>query len=384
MNSNCPAYSLDADAIPSGIIAVGPDRKIVFSNRYATNLLSDNGSSIVGQRIEDVATPASNIFINSYVYPLLLENSKADEIQLNFKNLSGKDLSVPVVANIVMEADNTMLWIFTLCENRNKLYNELLSARDSLGVQATELGTLNAQLMDERDNLAAIQFDSLQTERMAALGRASALVSHELRNPLGAIAASLKLLSLRNEGDHEMQTVVKRLWHNLGRCERLVSSMLDFSKPIKIDCQFIPPDVLVEQVLQDLVLPSHVDLDWVPRKCAPFKLDVDLMTRALANLLDNSVDSMTPPTNSKTPMRLLIRCDHDHSGLKLKISDTGCGMDHDTVARLFEPFFSTKVYGIGIGAVFAHNVVTAHQGQISVESSPDSGTQTLITLPFIS
>ena len=382
MNNNCPAYSLDSDAIPGGIIAVGRDRKIVFSNRYATSLLSGNGGSMIGQRIEDVATPASNIFINSYVYPLLLADSKANEIQVNFKSLSGNDPSVPVVANIVMEEDNSVLWNFARCENRNKLYDVLLSARDSLSLQGSELNTLNEHLLNERDSLDAIHLGLLETGRMAALGRASALVSHELRNPLGAIAASIKLLSLRNQEDQETQTVVKRLWRNLGRCERLVSSMLDFSRPIKIDRQLIQPDLLVEQVLQDLILPSHVELDWIPGGCAEMQLDGDLMKRALAYLLDNAVDSMTPPIVSRAPMRLLIRCDHNECGLKLEISDTGCGMDRDTVARLFEPFFSDKVYGIGIGAVLARNVVTAHQGQITIESNPDSGTKTLITIPF--
>lgn len=371
-----------ADALPSGIIVVGENRKILYTNQYAKNLLSGHGVGVVGQRIEDVVTMASNLFIDSYVYPLLLEGSKAEEIQLNFRNVSGEGAPAPVVVNIAMTADHSTLWTFARCDDRNKLLDELLSARDSLSLQTSELSTLNDQLLIERDTLKAIQFELLQTERMAALGRASALVSHELRNPLGAIAASLKLLSLRNKDDHEIQTVVNRLWHNLGRCERMVSSMLDFSKPIKIDRQLIQPDDLIEQVIQDLTLPAHVDLDWIPSQCAAVKLDIDLMTRALANLLDNAVDSMTPPISDRTPMRLLIRCDQNDSGLTLEISDTGCGMDGETVARLFEPFFSTKVYGIGIGAVFAHNVVTAHQGQINVESSPDSGTRTLITLPF--
>ena len=382
MNERGPVSCLDTDALPSGIIVVGEDRKIVYTNQYAKNLMSDQGVSLVGQRIEDVVTLASNLFIDSYVYPLLLESSRAEEIQLNFKNISGKGAPAPVVVNIAMTADHSTLWTFARCDDRNKLFDELLSARDSLSAQANELSTLNKQLLKERDNLDAIQFELLQTERMAALGRASALVSHELRNPLGAIAASLKLLSLRNKDDHEMQTVVNRLWHNLGRCERMVSSMLDFSKPIKIDRQFIQPNNLVEQVLQDLTLPAHVELDWTPKQCSPVKLDIDLMTRALANLLDNAVDSMTPPISGRAPMRLLIRCEQDDSGLTLEVTDTGCGMDCDTVARLFEPFFSTKVYGIGIGAVFAHNVVTAHRGQIKVESSTDSGTRTLITLPF--
>ena len=381
MNDTSLALCFDTDTLPSGIIVVGEDRKIVYTNQYATKLMSDQGASLVGQRIEEVVTLASNLFIDSYVYPLLLESSKADEIQLNFKNISGKGAPAPVVVNIAMTADRSTLWTFARCDDRNKLFDELLSARDSLSEQANELSALNEQLLKERDNLDAIQFELLQTERMAALGRASALVSHELRNPLGAIAASLKLLSLRNKDDQEMQTVVNRLWHNLGRCERMVSSMLDFSKPIKIDCQLIQPNDLIEQVLQDLALPAHVDLDWIPGQCTPVELDIDLMTRALANLLDNAVASMTPPISGRT-MRLLIRCDQNDSGLTLEISDTGCGMNRETVARLFEPFFSTKVYGIGIGAVFAHNVVTAHQGQIKVESSTDSGTRTIITLPF--
>jgi len=234
------------------------------------------------------------------------------------------------------------------------------------------------RLRDER----AIQSDRLQAERLAALGRASALVSHELRNPLGAMAASLKLLSLHEENNTEVKTIVDRLWHNLGRCERLVSSMLDFSKPIKIDRQLVQPNVLIEQALHDMALPPHVALDWTPEKCGSAELDVDLITRALTNLMDNAVDAMTPPIDNKTPMRLLIRCEEEANFLKLKISDTGCGMDQDIANRLFEAFFSTKVYGIGIGAVFAHNVVTAHQGHISVTSNTNLGTQVLITLPL--
>ena len=364
------------DFMPVMIASIDRHERYLVANREYAARVDKPLEEIIGRSVREVVGVDSYQLIQAKIQECLEGRTIEYEIEL-WGAEAGRVITVRYYPRFtdVGEVTSFMMLGLDITHNRRVVPN-LTTRRQDRQPNLTEVNELQHRDLD------TIQNDLLQAERMAALGRASALVSHELRNPLGAMAASLNLLSLRNKDDSEMQKIVARLWHNLGRCDRVVSSMLDFSKPITLDRQSIQPDLLVEQVLQDLVLPSYIDLDWLPGECAPVKLDVDLMTRALANLLDNAMDSMAPPLHNGAPMRLLIRCGYDDCSLTLEISDTGHGMDRETVARLFEPFFSTKVYGMGIGALFARNVITAHHGQMSIESRPGCGTKIRMMIPF--
>ena len=364
--------------MPVMIALVDRQERFLVANREYATRVGKPLEQIIGKSIQDV--------VGIKLYQQVVQ-SKIQECLRGHPIEYELDLWGPETGHVITvryfprfddagEVTGLLMLGLDITHNRRVVQKTTTRMQGDMPISLTGLSGL------QHRDMSAIQSDLLQAERMAALGRASALVSHELRNPLGAIAATLKLLSLRNKSDPEMQTIVERLWHNLGRCERLVSSMLDFGKPITIDPQRTQPDLLIEKVLQDMVLPSHVHLDCKLRDSFPIKLDIDLMTRALANLLSNAVESMPPTLDNRSEMRLRIRCHQDSDHLKLEISDTGHGMDRETASRLFEPFFSTKVYGIGIGAVFAHNVITAHQGLIDVDSSLDWGTRILITFPL--
>jgi len=143
---------IDSDFLPCGIVMLNENRKVVLSNRYALDLMSCKSLNVIaGRSIDELVSVASRIFLDSYVYPMLLQDGKAYEIQLTVKSLTGE--KKPIVAMITVNTDKTTCWAFMNCVNRDSLYNEMLNARDTLQSQALNLAQLNTQLLDRQSEL---------------------------------------------------------------------------------------------------------------------------------------------------------------------------------------------------------------------------------------
>lgn len=126
--------NIGIDDFPSGCIVVDPSRCIAFANRYLSEKFDWDTNNVVGKRLETIMSRASRIFCDSYVYPLLLENGKCLEVQLTFLTRHGD--RVPVIANAEMRADGLVAWSFACAENRDKLFQELVDARNKLEEQS--------------------------------------------------------------------------------------------------------------------------------------------------------------------------------------------------------------------------------------------------------
>ncbi len=254
-----------------------------------------------------------------------------------------------------------------------------------------EIYKLNAKLEQRVEKrtveLRNAQSELVRKERLATLGQLSATVSHELRNPLGTIRNSLVVLERKLDGnDLGVQRSLDRMVRNIKRCNKIIDEMLDFARGRDMEIKKATFDTWLESVLDELQAPPGVS---VSRKFgapeARAGIDDDRMRRAIINVYDNACQAMTGETGSKRParkMKLAVSTKVANGRLELAIADTGPGMPPEVFAAAFEPLYSTKGFGVGLGLPIVKQIMEQHGGGIEITSEHGSGTRVVLWLPL--
>jgi signal transduction histidine kinase len=241
---------------------------------------------------------------------------------------------------------------------------------------AVENARLYEDLRRSYDQLARAQEQLIHRERLAALGELSAVVAHEVRNPLGVIFNSLGSLRrlLRPEGDARL--LLDIVGEEADRLNRIVGDLLDFAKPMTPVLRPEPLEQVVDQALASTVGDSDVEVvrEFDPN-LPPVALDAHLFHQALVNVAANAVQAM--PKGG----RIFVRLRRDAGGVLLEVEDTGPGIPEEIRSRIFEPFFTTKATGTGLGLAVVKRIVQGHGGDISVGSLTGCGARVQIRLP---
>jgi signal transduction histidine kinase/FixJ family two-component response regulator len=256
--------------------------------------------------------------------------------------------------------------------------------RDTSGRQLGQLSVVKDQTA-ERERAAELQRMQerlAQNEKIAALGRMAAQVAHEVRNPL----TGLRLYAMHLRGkiadrlSADEAALCDKILQNIEHLSNTTEQILNVARPLNLTMQPRSLAPLVGDVLQllDSQLKSSrvevaLDLDAA---APPVSLDESSVRSALVNLLLNAIQSM--PTGGTLSISTRARGEH----LRLEIKDTGCGMTPEQLAQVFEPFYTTKSRGLGLGMPYAKRVVELHGGSIRLESQPSEGTKVEIRLPL--
>jgi signal transduction histidine kinase len=222
-------------------------------------------------------------------------------------------------------------------------------------------------------------------ERLAALGRVAAAVGHELRNPLGVLTNSLFLVRSRVDRSEGLPAEdAERIGRNLDTAEReigaavvIVESLLDFARERPPSTEPVDLDDLVQESLS--VAPPPAGIDVVREGLAglpPLIADRGQLRQVLLNLITNAYEAMDEQGV------LTIEATANGDGIEIRVSDTGPGMDEETAARVFEPFFTQKAKGIGLGLAVSRRIVEAHGGSISGAGAPGGGATFTLTMPM--
>lgn len=213
-------------------------------------------------------------------------------------------------------------------------------------------------------------------ERLTALGEMSAGIAHELRNPMAVISGYLTLLAKKAEP--AAQDLIRKIADEISGMNRIIGDLLTFARPASLNRVPVNVRGLIEGCL-DTVLQAH-DPDrriTVLRNLEDRRmmLDEGLMRQALTNLIQNALEAM--PERG----RLSVESSVQQKELLIAIMDTGCGIQADTIKKIFLPFFTTKDKGVGMGLALAHKIVASHGGRIEVDSREGQGATFKVTLP---
>jgi len=221
----------------------------------------------------------------------------------------------------------------------------------------------------------------IRSEKLAALGQLAAGIAHEIRNPLTSINILIHSLRERLPSENSQQEDLKVIEEEIHRMNEIVDQFLRFAKPAPPF--FEKTDVLsiVEETLQLLRLQAEKQRIAVEREFQTLPMiliDPEQMKQAMLNLLLNAIQAM-PEGGLLT---LKGRNSEDGQWIHLSIQDSGMGISGEDIDKLFDPFFSTKEGGVGLGLSITHRIIDQHHGKIEVESSPGMGTLFTVWLPI--
>ena len=222
-----------------------------------------------------------------------------------------------------------------------------------------------------------------QTERMASIGQLAAGVAHEINNPLGVILCYGDLILKNGESSSQIKEDTQVIQKHANGCKTIVESLLNFARVAdtrmqKADIHACLLDVL--SVLQSQMKNQNIMIETrLDQAVGNILFDEDKIKQVFMNLLMNSMQAMPEGGN----LELITHYDSELEEIKIDVSDTGGGILEDNLAKIFEPFYTTKDRGkgTGLGLSVSYGIIQQHNGNISVSSQPDKGTTFSIFLP---
>ena len=245
------------------------------------------------------------------------------------------------------------------------------------------------QMVDERtQELKDAHGELVRQGRLAALGQLTATVSHELRNPLGVMRPSLHLIK-KLMGEHPDKRILKaydRIDRSIDRCDRIIDELLDFTRITQLEKKATRIDEWLDSIVKDQGIPKDIRVEInYSLKDLSLAFDADRLRRAIINVLDNACQAMREPSGEiMKDSIIMIKTETTDERIEIVITDTGIGIPEDVMARIFEPLFSTKNFGVGLGMPTIYQIMEQHEGGVEIESEPGKGTTVTLWLPNIS
>ena len=334
------------DSMPGALVAFGTDGRALSLNRTAQELLGFDEASAVG-------LDAGNLLgedADDQIARTLSTGKPAVGRELMLRTASGAPLPVRLTTS-------------RLRDEQDRAYGALATFLDLTPLRAAE----------ER---------ARQMDQLAALGRFTTSVAHEIRNPLtgigmgvGRLARALADRPAEAENIEFVRTEIKRL-------DRIVQQLFDVTHPRKLDLSPRPLEDTVrraERSLEGLFVERGVRVDCEIEPDLPLAPhDADQMQQVFINLLKNAAEAS--PQGASVRVRLGRR--RSGGALLASVTDQGGGIDATTRQTLFEPFFTTKPKGTGLGLYVTHEIVKRHGGTLAVQSEPGRGATFTLELPL--
>ena len=280
-------------------------------------------------------------------------------------------IAKPLVKEALVKAVSRAVEKKRLVDEKRRLEREIKRHAAELEARVAER---TAELVKAHERLA-------HQEKIAALGRAAAQVAHEVKNPLAGML--LYAMHLRSKAEGKLAegelALVDKIVGTINHLTDTVEQVLDFARPIRIaprpaDVNRVVADVLqlVEPQMSSHRIERRVELG--ERGCCAV-LDEASVRSALMNLVLNAIQAM--PDGGT----LSVKTSASDAALLVEVADTGCGMTEEQLANVFEPFYTTRSQGLGLGMPYARKVIEQHGGAVSVRSRPGAGTTIRVELP---
>ncbi len=247
------------------------------------------------------------------------------------------------------------------------------------------LGTV--LLFRDLSEVKALEEQVKRTERLASVGRLAAGVAHEIRNPLGALKGFLQYFQRKLSLSEQDNTYLTVMVNEVDRLNSVISNLLEFARPKEPVLEPCNPGELLNHVLTlvegdmsarqiEVSLLLADDLSEVP-------MDREQITQVVLNIVLNAIQAVEAGGQIRIEAGRHADTVHSHAKhLEIVIADTGKGIAAEDLARVFDPFFTTRKQGTGLGLAIAHSIIEQHRGEITVESIVGQGTTFRIRLPL--
>jgi len=255
-----------------------------------------------------------------------------------------------------------------------------VTGKDEVGRLTRSFNEMIVKLRQNRELEEKVR----ESQYLTQLGRLSSGVAHEIRNPLNFIALAVDHLDALSAGktpeaEREKAQVVVRVKEEIQRLNELVTNFITYGRPPAPERAAVQLPEIVDSVLrmaENRMRTQGIRCKREYREGPPIPVDPDMIRRAVVNLVGNAIDAMPKGGDlcvSAGPRK--------EGGYSLTVEDTGSGIAEENLDKIFEPYFTTKPSGLGLGLILTRKIVEAHGGEIVVDSQPGKGTRIHVLLP---
>ena len=270
-----------------------------------------------------------------------------------------------------------------MTKNLKQLIDEKEDVMEELKGLNKKLSSINSELIQKNEQLEEAQEQLVRTEKLAAAGALASGVSHELRNPLSVIKNTIFLLK-RKITREEITDIDKKVVQYLGimdkeidRSSRIINDLLESTRVTKLSRSNTDINKVVNESLSRVRMAKNIKLSKNLSPNLPkIMIDPNQIGQVLINLIENACQAMM------NGGELTISTNTTESFMGIEIGDSGCGIPEKVVKKIFDPLFTTKPKGTGIGLAVCHRIMQKHDGVINVKSQEDIGTKMFIKLPL--
>lgn len=289
------------------------------------------------------------------------------------------DEGIRMMVDVPLALQRQMVGILRvyLSEQRDLSEKELsfLATCAACGACAIQKARMIEEQQAQYDHLA------LQTEKLSSLGRMAAGIAHEINNPLAGILLYSTNLIKKTPKEGPLREGLEIIIRETARCKTIIQELLEFSREGEPEKTLVNVNKVIEKALSILENEFRLHHIQVEKHLADtvedILLDANQMEQVLVNLLLNGVEAI----QDHGLITVQSRMDAERKHVIVEIADTGCGILPEHLPRIFEPFFSTKPSGTGLGLSVSYGIVQKHRGNIAVSSEPGRGTRFTIELP---
>ena len=272
---------------------------------------------------------------------------------------------------------------------RNKDLAMVTKARDKAARADEETRKVNRDLENSLKELSQAQDELVRKNRLATMGQLTATVSHELRNPLGAVRTAAYLIGRRvKDKGLGLERALDRLDNGIRRCDNIITELLDFTRTRELETEDVDFDDWTKTVVEEQALPDPVKILFdLKMPGAAVSIDPDRFRRVLINLVGNASEAMVGdganPDFVTTPdPRILVSSRLENDRIIIMVADNGPGISRENLKKIFEPLFSTKSFGVGLGVPAVQQILETHGGGLEVASEEGKGACFTAWLPL--
>ena len=240
-------------------------------------------------------------------------------------------------------------------------------------------------VLEDLSEIKALEAERRQLDRLAALGEMSAVVAHEIRNPVAGIAAGIEYLARHIPKGSDDFTGITMIQGEIERVNRILEDILFVARPLKLNLSDENLSELLQNVIQRCqpqIKQSQIEVSFQDEVDLPrLKVDRQRLEQVFTNLIINATQAM--PHGGQLLLQTSLNCGQNEETpqeVVITVTDTGPGIPVETHRRIFEPFFTTKIRGTGLGLPVARRIIEQHQGSINIEQQK-KGARFVITLP---
>ena len=328
------------------VLTQASNGEIIYTNSRFDEMFGYNEGELIGMHVTVLNAPGDKS-----------PEETAEEI---IKSLNEKGMCLGDVNNI--KKDGTLFWCrASVTTLEHSQYGEVWV---SVLADITELRRLEEELMLK--------------EKLAVLGQLAGGVGHELRNPLGAIKNAAYFLNMALEqSEPEVMETLEILEKEVETSERIISSLLDFARPKPPALVKVDVNEVVQEALSGIKVPENVEVVTQFESSPIVLADPHQLERVFGNIILNGIQAMSEGG------RLVIKSEvPDTEWVSVSIADTGAGIPKENLEKLFEPLYTTKAKGIGLGLALTKTLVEVNGGTIEVESELGKGSAFTVRLPI--